>query len=81
MSQISFWHSSRSAWIESQPRLPEKVTCSAEDGWMEREGRAEPILIKVAVMEDNLISGGEMRPDYPNHPPPRRRKEDTHSRG
>ena len=36
----------------------------------QREGRAEPILIKVAVMEDNLISGGEMRQDYPNHPPP-----------
>ena len=34
-----------------------------------RRGRAEPILIKVAVMEDNLISGGEMRTDYP----PRRR--------
>ena len=48
----------------------------------QREGRAEPILIKVAVMEDNLISGGEMRPDYPNHPPPRSRtKETTHSRG
>ena len=35
-----------------------------------RRGRAEPILIKAAVMEDNLISGGEMRTDYP----PRRRE-------